>query len=84
MGSVPFVCGLLPLLSFPEPVDFFEAAAFDLDDVERVGTGLSFALELWEFDRAFSPLVEEEVSLLERRFRRSLGMSEKTYEPWAL
>ncbi len=48
--------------------------AFDLDDVDRVGTGLSLAPELWEFDRAFSPFVEDELSLLDRRFLRSLGM----------
>lgn len=78
---MPFGCDLLPLPSFPEVVAFLEAAALDLDDVDRVGTGLSFALELWEFDRAFSPFVDDDVSLLERRFRRSPGMSEETGEP---
>ncbi len=60
---------------------FLGAAALDLDDVDRVGTGLSFALELWEFDRAFSPFADDDVSLLERRFRRSPGMSEETGKP---
>ena len=47
MGSVPFDGGLLPVLSLPEFEAFLEAAAaLDLDDVERVGTGLSFAFEL--------------------------------------
>lgn len=45
-----------------------------------MGTGLSFALELWELDRGFSPFVEEELSLLDRRFLRSLGMSEEVDE----
>lgn len=45
-----------------------------------MGTGLSFALELWELDRGFSPFVEEELSLLDRRFLRSLGMAEEVDE----
>lgn len=44
------------------------------DDVARVGTGLSLELELCEFERAFSPFVEEEVSLLDLRLRLSPGM----------
>lgn len=66
--------------SFAEPEAFLDAEAFDLDDVDRVGTGLSFALELWEFDRALPPFVEEEASLLDRRFLRSLGISEEVGE----
>lgn len=84
MGSVPFVCGLLPLSSLPAPADFLEDEALDLDEVDRVGTGLSLALELWEFDRPFSPLADDDVSLLDRRLRRSLGISEGLDEPWGL
>lgn len=43
-----------------------------------MGTGLSLEFELCEFERAFSPLVEEEDSLLDLRFRRSPGISEVT------
>ena len=43
---MPFVRGLLLLLSLLEPVAFLEAEGLDLDDVDRVGTGLSFVLEL--------------------------------------
>lgn len=43
-----------------------------------MGTGLSLLeLELCEFDRGSSPLVDDEVSLLDLRFRLSPGMVEK-------
>ena len=45
------------------------------DDDARVGTGLSLLeLELWEFERVFSPFVDEGVSLLDLRVRLSPGM----------
>lgn len=56
------------------PVDpFFDGKALPFDDVERVGTGLSLELELWESDRAVSPLVDDEDSLFDLKFRRSPG-----------
>ena len=57
---------------------FFTVVALDLE-VVRVGTGLSFEEELCEFDRAFSPFVDEDDSLLDRRFRRSPGISETVF-----
>lgn len=75
-GSVPFVCGLSSAPSFPEV--FFVGKVLPFDDVTLVGTGLSLLeLELWEFDRGSSPFVDDEVSLLDLRFRLSLGMVEK-------
>lgn len=59
---------------------FFAGAAFALLAAARVvGAALSFALELWEFERAFSPLADEEVSdlLFDRRERLSAGIFPK-------
>jgi hypothetical protein len=44
-----------------------------------VGADLSLALELWEFELAFSPLADEEVSdlLFDRRERLSAGIFPK-------
>ena len=76
-GSVPFVCGLSSDESFPEVV--FVGKVLPFDDVALVGTGLSLLeLELWEFDRGSSPFVDEEVSLLDLRFRLSPGMVKKS------
>ena len=76
IGSVPFVCGLSSGPSFPEV--FFVGRVLPFDDVALVGTGLSLLeLELWEFDRGSSPFVDDEVSLLDLRFRLSPGMVEK-------
>ena len=49
---------------------------FVREEVDRVGAGRSFLLlELAEFDLAFPPLAEEDVSdLFERRDRLSTGM----------
>ena len=45
------------------------------DEVALVGTGLSLLEpELVEFDRAFWPFVEDDVSLLDLRFRLSPGI----------
>ena len=45
------------------------------DDVALVGTGLSLLEpELVEFDLAFSPLVEDDDSLLDLKFRLSPGI----------
>lgn len=45
------------------------------DEVARVGTGLSLLEpELVEFERAFSPFVEDDESLLDLRFLLSPGM----------
>ena len=52
---------------------FLDGKALPFDDVERVGTGLSLEVELWESDRAVSPFVDEEDSLLDLRLRRSPG-----------
>ncbi len=47
------------------------------DDIALVGTGLSLLdPELVEFDRAFSPFVEDDDSLLDLRFRLSPGIME--------
>ena len=48
MGSVPFICGLSPLLSRAEEfvLPFFDDNAFPFDEVVRVGTGLSLEVEL--------------------------------------
>ncbi len=73
IGSEPFVWGLSPPTSFPE--GFFEGTALLFDDVALVGTGLSLLEpELVEFERAFSPFVEDDVSLLDLRFRLSPGI----------
>lgn len=75
-GSVPFVYGLSSAPSFPEV--FFVGKVLPFDDVALVGTGLSLLeLELWEFARGSSPFVDDEVSLLDLRFRLSPGMVEK-------
>lgn len=72
---MPFVWGLSPSASFPE--SFFEGTVLLFDDVALVGTGLSLLEpELVEFDRAFSPFVEDGVSLLDLKFRLSPGIVE--------
>lgn len=62
---------------------FFDDEVLAFVEVVRVGTGLSLELELCELDLAFSPLVDDDVSLLDRRFRRSLGISKMMQEPQA-
>lgn len=75
-GSDPFVCGLSPDASFVTP--FLADWDLPFDEGALVGTGLSLEFELCEFERAFSPLVEDEDSLLDLRFLRSPGISEVT------
>lgn len=59
-------------MSFTPPVPPFFSKALLLLEVDRVGAGLSlFELELWEFDRGFSPLVEE---LFDLKVRLSAGI----------
>lgn len=84
-GSAPFGRDLLVPPSFAVVLllPFFDDEVLAFVEVVRVGTGLSLELELCELDLAFSPLVDEEVSLLDRRFRRSLGMSKVMQEPQA-
>ena len=89
----PFSTGSEPFgLDFPAPVSFaavlllpfLDDGVFPFAEVLRVGTGLSLELELCELDRAFSPFVDEEFSLLDRRFLRSPGISEVMLEPGAI
>ena len=56
---------------------FFGGKALLFDDVALVGTGLSLLEpELVEFERAFSPFVDEDDSLLDLRLRLSPGIVE--------
>jgi hypothetical protein len=64
----------------PLAAPFFAGADLALLAAARVvGAALSLALELWEFERAFSPLADEEVSdlLFDRRERLSAGIFPK-------
>ena len=55
---------------------FFKCKVLAFDDVVRVGTCLSLLeLEFWESDRAFSPFVDDEDSLLDLKVRLSTGMT---------
>ena len=78
MGS-PLGWGLS--CSFFEPF-LAGPAALLFDDGALVGTGLSFELELCEFERAFSPFVDEDVSLPDLRLRPSLGMASECEGSW--
>jgi hypothetical protein len=75
----PFVCeSFSPISPFDAPFASFLAGAdlALLAAARVVGAALSFALELWEFERAFSPLADEEVSdlLFDRKERLSAGI----------
>ena len=75
IGSLPFAWGLSPEISFV--ACFLGGRALLFDDVALVGTGLSLLdPELVEFERAFSPFVDEDDSLLDLRFRLSPGILE--------
>ena len=76
IGSVPFVGGLLLLISLALVTPFFPEIDFDRDAADLVCVGRSFLLlELCESDLGFSPLAEEDVSdLLDRKLRLSAGI----------
>jgi hypothetical protein len=70
----------IPLFDAPLVAPFFAGADLALLAAARVvGAALSLALELWEFELAFSPLADEEVSdlLFDRRERLSAGIFPK-------
>lgn len=67
----------------PLEAPFLAGALLALLGAARVvGAALSLALELWEFERTFSPLADEEVSdlLFDRRERLSAGIFAKLFK----
>ena len=76
IGSVPFVGGLLLLISLALVTPFLPEIDLDRDAADLVCVGRSFLLlELCESDLGFSPLAEEDVSdLLDRKLRLSAGI----------